>query len=362
MSEESELPLTVDGSHLTLDEIVAVARRGDTVRVEPAARERVEASHVFADGVAEDRPIYGRSTGVGANKEIVQPDPDSQALQLLRSHATSSGELRSAERVRAMLVIRLNQLAADGNGISPEVLDALEADARRRRPASRPRGRQRGHGRPGRARHHRAGALRRAVQRARVPRAHAVRPGRRPDLHVEQRRGPGRRGAGGRRPRPAGPQRDGHRRHGLRGRAGQRRGVQPGRRGGHPVPRLAVGVPDDARADRSGAGAGPDPGPVQPAHLPPGARRADGPAGVRRAGRRDHGQQPVGEPDRLPAARGGPPRRLPRGVPRAVAGLAGARRGPVGPAQPGPADDAGRAGVHRTAPVPRRRDPGGVRA
>ena len=127
MSEESELPLTVDGSHLSLDEIVTVARRGDTVRVEPSARARVEASHVFADRVAEDRPIYGRSTGVGANKELVQPDPDSQALQLLRSHATSSGELRSAQRVRAMLLIRLNQLAADGNGISPAVLDALEA-------------------------------------------------------------------------------------------------------------------------------------------------------------------------------------------------------------------------------------------
>ena len=84
-------------------------------------------SHAFADEVAESRPIYGRSTGVGANKDLVQPDPDSQALQLLRSHATSSGQLRSAQRVRAMLVIRLNQLASDGNGISPGVLDALES-------------------------------------------------------------------------------------------------------------------------------------------------------------------------------------------------------------------------------------------
>ena len=53
------------------------------------------------------------------------PDPESQALPLLRSHATSSGALRSSQRVRAMLVVRLNQLAADGNGISPQVLDAL---------------------------------------------------------------------------------------------------------------------------------------------------------------------------------------------------------------------------------------------
>ncbi len=118
---------TLDGNHLSLDEIVAVSRRGEAVQVDPSARDRVAASHSFADAVAENRPIYGRSTGVGANKDHVLPDPDSQALQLLRSHATSSGELRSAQRVRAMLVIRLNQLATDGNGIGPAVLDALES-------------------------------------------------------------------------------------------------------------------------------------------------------------------------------------------------------------------------------------------
>src|SRR3954447_4380932 len=123
-----EHPLTnLDGSHLSLDEILAVARRGESARVDPSARARVEESHAYADAVAAERPVYGRSTGVGANKDLVQPDPDSQALRLLRSHATSSGELRSSQRVRAMLVIRLNQLAADGNGISPAVLDALEA-------------------------------------------------------------------------------------------------------------------------------------------------------------------------------------------------------------------------------------------
>ena len=126
LAEESVLP-TLDGSHLSLDEIVSVARRGGPVEVDATTRERVAASHEFANTVAEERPIYGRSTGVGGNRDQVLPDPDSQAMQLLRSHATSSGALRSAQRVRAMLVIRLNQLAADGNGISPEVLDALES-------------------------------------------------------------------------------------------------------------------------------------------------------------------------------------------------------------------------------------------
>lgn len=115
----------VDGSGLTLDQIVAVARQAAPVRLDPSARERVTASRAYADEIAARRPVYGRSTGVGANREVVLPDPASQARQLLRSHATSSGERRSAPRVRAMLAIRLNQLAADGNGIDPRVLDAL---------------------------------------------------------------------------------------------------------------------------------------------------------------------------------------------------------------------------------------------
>jgi histidine ammonia-lyase len=119
--------LTLDGTRLTLDEIVAVSRRAQPVEVTPEALERVAASHRFANEVAENRPVYGRSTGVGANRDQVLPEPDSQAQQLLRSHATSSGQLRSAQRVRAMLVIRLNQLASDGNGISPLVVEALAA-------------------------------------------------------------------------------------------------------------------------------------------------------------------------------------------------------------------------------------------
>jgi histidine ammonia-lyase len=118
---------TLDGTGLTLDEIVAVARRSEPVSLDPGARDRVAASHAFAREVARGRPIYGRSTGVGANRDVSPVDGDAQSLDLLRSHATSSGGLRSPERVRAMLAIRLNQLASDGNGLHPQVLDALAA-------------------------------------------------------------------------------------------------------------------------------------------------------------------------------------------------------------------------------------------
>jgi histidine ammonia-lyase len=48
-------------------------------------------------------------------------------MRLLRSHAGGSGEPMSTEQVRAMLCVRLNQLAAGRSGVHPRLLSALEA-------------------------------------------------------------------------------------------------------------------------------------------------------------------------------------------------------------------------------------------
>jgi histidine ammonia-lyase len=117
--------IVVDGAQLTAADIVAIAYRRDEVEISTAARDRARVSAEFADEVATHRPIYGRSTGVGANRMVSLADPAGQALGLLRSHATSGGPLRAPERVRAMLAVRLNQLAAGGSGASPALLDGL---------------------------------------------------------------------------------------------------------------------------------------------------------------------------------------------------------------------------------------------
>jgi histidine ammonia-lyase len=119
--------IALDGETLTTADIVAIAHRQAPVAVTPEARARAAASHDFAARIAAERPIYGRSTGVGANRSQPVEDPAAHARALLRSHATSAGPFRSPERVRAMLGVRLNQLAAGGSGASPAVLDGLVA-------------------------------------------------------------------------------------------------------------------------------------------------------------------------------------------------------------------------------------------
>ncbi|HEV2887626.1 MAG TPA: aromatic amino acid ammonia-lyase [Jatrophihabitans sp.] len=117
--------IRIDGQHLSTAQIAAAADGPLTVELSEQALDRVARSHQQAVLAGRQRPIYGLTTGVGANR-TVDVEPDTAGAQgLLRSHATSAGGPRSADRVRAMLLIRLNQLCAGGAGLRPVVVHAL---------------------------------------------------------------------------------------------------------------------------------------------------------------------------------------------------------------------------------------------
>lgn len=117
--------LDIDGQHLSADDLAGLTAGPMRVRVSEDALKRVRNSHDWAVRLRGERPMYGRSTGVGANREVVLEPSVDAAQALLRSHATAAGPLRSPERVRAMLLVRLNQLCAGGSGVSPAVVTAL---------------------------------------------------------------------------------------------------------------------------------------------------------------------------------------------------------------------------------------------
>ncbi|SHF49293.1 histidine ammonia-lyase [Jatrophihabitans endophyticus] len=117
--------IRVDGQHLSVDELVPLAGGPLRVSVTDEARDRVRRSHEWAVRLSDERPMYGRSTGVGANREVRIEPSVAAAQALLTSHATSAGPPRSPDRVRALLLVRLNQLCAGGSGVSPLVVDEL---------------------------------------------------------------------------------------------------------------------------------------------------------------------------------------------------------------------------------------------
>jgi histidine ammonia-lyase len=121
----NQMAVAINGNALTCDIVGLVARDGAIVTVMAQAVERARQAQEVVREVAQHRPVYGRTTGVGANRNVVIDGDDAHGLRLLRSHSGGAGPLMPAEIVRAMLVVRLNQIAAGGSGVDPEILGVL---------------------------------------------------------------------------------------------------------------------------------------------------------------------------------------------------------------------------------------------
>jgi histidine ammonia-lyase len=122
--------IVLDGSSLTIEQLVAIADYGEQVALSAAARDRVRASRAVVEARARgDEPAYGINTGFGSFAEVkIAPDAlNLLQLNLLRSHAAGLGAPLPARTVRATMALRANVLAKGFSGISVETLDALLA-------------------------------------------------------------------------------------------------------------------------------------------------------------------------------------------------------------------------------------------
>ncbi|MGW5653078.1 aromatic amino acid ammonia-lyase [Streptomyces humi] len=119
--------VVLDGIGMGVDDVVRLA--DGTARPVPGtdAMRRAEESWDAARGIAATGRVYGRSTGVGANRNEDVPTEAAagHGLRLLRSHAGAIGDELPARQVRAMLAVRANQLLAGGAGLRPSVITAL---------------------------------------------------------------------------------------------------------------------------------------------------------------------------------------------------------------------------------------------
>ncbi|MFE4702612.1 aromatic amino acid lyase [Streptomyces sp. NPDC056738] len=118
----------LDGRGLDAATVARVADGAPPPPVCPAALATMEhtrrAAHRLA---AEGARVYGRSTGVGAHRGLAVEEHDGAGhdLRLLLSHAGGVGEELPARQVRAMMVVRANQLLVGGSGAAPEIATAI---------------------------------------------------------------------------------------------------------------------------------------------------------------------------------------------------------------------------------------------
>jgi histidine ammonia-lyase/phenylalanine ammonia-lyase len=120
----------IDGRTLTLDAIAAVARGGARVRLvpDPRVRSTIEASlnlrqRLTAAGV----PLYGITTGFGdsVQRQIGSPQAFELQSHLIHFLGAGTGALTPENAVRAVMLIRANNLARGYSGVRVKLVERI---------------------------------------------------------------------------------------------------------------------------------------------------------------------------------------------------------------------------------------------
>ena len=120
--------VVLNGSSLTVKDVVKVARYGHLVKLSEKSKEKILKSRSVVDKILkENRVVYGINTGLGELVKIRIPSEALKELQinLVRSHSSGVGKYMDEELVRAAMLIRANSLGKGFSGVSLEVIELL---------------------------------------------------------------------------------------------------------------------------------------------------------------------------------------------------------------------------------------------
>jgi histidine ammonia-lyase len=126
-----ERPVELTGSALTVEDVVAVARRGVRVRVSEEALHRVRQARTVVERVlARGTPVYGVNTGLGSlsRHHVPLEELERFSFATVADQTGSYGQPLDTDIVRAMMTARANGMAKAGVGVRREVvLQLVEA-------------------------------------------------------------------------------------------------------------------------------------------------------------------------------------------------------------------------------------------
>lgn len=120
--------IEIDGHHLTIPDVEAVARRNEPVSLSTAGMEAILRSRSWLEQILrEDKPVYGINTGFGifAEQRIKPEARDRLSRNLILSHAVATGTPFPDDIVRAAMLIRANTLTRGHSGVRIEVVQTL---------------------------------------------------------------------------------------------------------------------------------------------------------------------------------------------------------------------------------------------
>ncbi len=120
----------INGNDLTLQDVINVARNYYEVEISSEAEARINKSREIVDKiVAEDKVIYGITTGFGKFSDVSISGEDCKTLQrnLIISHSCGFGNRLDSDIVRAIILLRANALSKGYSGIRLSTVKTLIA-------------------------------------------------------------------------------------------------------------------------------------------------------------------------------------------------------------------------------------------
>jgi histidine ammonia-lyase len=118
------MTVVLDGSGLSIEKLVSIARDCEKVELTPGAVERIRTCREMLEDKLRAREImYGTNTGIGEFSEIVLDDEQVKQFQkfLIYNHAAGIGDPAPIEHIRAAMASRVNVHAHGNSACRPEI-------------------------------------------------------------------------------------------------------------------------------------------------------------------------------------------------------------------------------------------------
>jgi len=120
--------VTLDGEHLSLEDVLEVAEGRAKVKISPSVAKKVRRSRDFIEkALRQGEKIYGVTTGFGMLSDQLIDRSQIEDLQrnLIRSHSVGVGPFFDEVTTRAITLLRANVIAMGYSGVRMEVLKRL---------------------------------------------------------------------------------------------------------------------------------------------------------------------------------------------------------------------------------------------
>jgi histidine ammonia-lyase len=125
---EQLMTISLNGSDLTVTQVVAAARHGEPVTLTPGAITAMRQSRTVVEEVlSKGDPVYGLTTGVGERKAFSLDPAQRQRFnqRLVLNHRVAQGGAAPADVVRGAMLCLANSYAKGVTGVRPELAQMI---------------------------------------------------------------------------------------------------------------------------------------------------------------------------------------------------------------------------------------------